>query len=165
MRGFFPIWLIWLFAGSLLCLPARAQPIAVEATGELPGFRIADAPPWLAHQMDQSGVAGWQFIPRDPGKSAPDRVEWRFSLLPYAGGTIRQFMPMPGVRLGRKSMVAAEARLFLDGQFQAAAIGQEAVLGGDTDPDLGAMIMQMARSLQAAWLAIDMTPAEHRAAH
>jgi hypothetical protein len=91
-------------------------------------------------------------------------VEWRFSLLPYAGGTIRQFIPMPGVtqRLGRKRMVAAEVRLFLDGQYQTTAIGQEAVLGGADDPELGALIARTARSLHTAWFSIDMTPAEHR---
>ena len=164
MRGTF---LIWFVAGTLLCLPVCAQPIAVEATGELPGFRIADAAPWLARQMDQSGVVGWQFFPRDAGKPAPDRVEWRFSLLPYAGGTIRQFIPLPGVaqRLGRKSLVSAEVRLFLDGQYQTTAIGQEAVLGGADDPELGALIARTARSLHTAWFSIDMTPAEHRPVH
>ncbi len=159
--------LTWLVAGALACLPVRAQPIAVEATGELPGFRIEDAAPWLAQRMDESGVTGWQFFPRDPGKPAPDRVEWRFTLLPYAGGTIRQFIPMPAVaqRLGRKSMVAAEARLFFDGQYQTATVSQEAVQGGAADPELGALVTRMARSLHTAWFSIDMTPAPHRPAH
>lgn len=163
MRG---ILLLWLLAGALLCLPVRAQPIAVEASGELPGFRIEDAVPWIAQRMDGSGVVGWQFFPRDPARPAPDRVEWRFTLLPYAGGTIRQFIPLPGVaqRLGRKSMVAAEARLFLDGQYQTATISQEAVLGGADDPELAGLIARTARNLQAAWFSIDMTPAPKRPA-
>ena len=39
---------------ALLAMPARAQTLAVEAGGELPGFEIADAPTWLAVQMDQA---------------------------------------------------------------------------------------------------------------
>ncbi len=123
----------------LLAAPAAAQPrtVAVQAGGELPGFDIAEAAPWLARQMDQAGIAGWHFAARDEGLAAPDRVEWRFDPLPYAGGGVRQFFPQPGGGvLKARAMVSAEARLYLGGQYQTTILGQEAVMGGTGDAGL-----------------------------
>ena len=49
-------------AGALLVFaPACAETpvtIAIEASGELPGFRIQDASPYLASRMEGAGLAG-----------------------------------------------------------------------------------------------------------
>src|SRR6185312_2632218 len=158
-------------AGALfLCSPARAQApvtIAIEASGELPGFRIQDASFYLAFKMEGAGLAGWHFIARDPGHAAPDRIEWRFTLLPYAGGEVRRFFPMRetgamDLHLGSHRLIAAEARLYLHGEYQTAAFGQEAVQGGDGDPDLAAFLVKLTRNLENGYKAIDMAPAVHR---
>ena len=67
-----------------------------QAIGELPGFHIEDAAPWLAAQMEEDRRSPGAFAARDHGAAAPDRVEWTFEVLPYAGGQVRQFFPMPG---------------------------------------------------------------------
>ena len=142
---------------ALLLLPLRAGALtlAVQAGGELPGFRVEDAAPWLAARMADARITDWQFVPRDAAMAAPDRVEWRFERLPYAGGSVRQFFPMPGV--GPRQLIAAEARLYLDGQYQTVTLGQEAVQGGAGDPLLAAFIVKATQNLAGAFHAIDMT--------
>ena len=160
-------------AGALfVCLPVRAQTpvtIAIEASGELPGFRIQDASPYLASKMEGAGLAGWHFIARDPGRAAPDRIEWSFTLLPYAGGEVRRFFPMRetgamDLHLGSHRLIAAEAKLYLHGEYQTATFGQEAVQGGDGDPDLAGFLIRLTRNLESGYNAIDMAPAVHHGA-
>jgi hypothetical protein len=156
-----------LLAGALLLapLPAMAQGmLAVQASGELPGFRIEDSAPWLAAQMEKAG-GGWRFAPRSGDAAAPDRVEWTFEILPYAGGQVRQFFPMPGASkiLGAKRLIAAEVKLYIKGQYQTVTLGQEAVAGGDNDPILAAFITRVTQNLLNGYAAIDMTQAIHRA--
>lgn len=156
-------------AALLLAGPAQAQTsLQVQASGELPGFRIADAAPYLATAMDKAGT-GWRFAARDLGQAAPDRIEWTFTVLPYAGGEVRRLFPMPDsqrmdLHLGAHRLISAEGRLFLGGQYQTETIGQEAVKGGDNDPDLVAFLVRLTRNLEQGYNATDMTPAAHRAA-
>jgi hypothetical protein len=149
--------------------PAMAQTvtIAVQATGELPGFRIEEAAPYLAAEMATAGIAAWRFAPRDPGLAAPNRIEWTFERLPYAGGEVRRFFPMPeahrtmDVHLqGTHRLISAQAKLYLNGEYQTVTFGQEAVQGGADDPDLTAFLVRTTRSLESAWRATDMTPAK-----
>ncbi len=156
-----------LLATALLLapLPAMAQgTLAVQAFGELPGFRIEEAAPWLATQMDKTGGA-WRFAPRNLDTAAPDRVEWTFEILPYAGGQVRQFFPMPGAgkMLGARRLIAAQAKLYIKGEYQTVTAGQEAVAGGDGDPVLAAFITHVTQNLVNGYAAIDMTQATHRA--
>lgn len=152
---------------GLLVAPAFGQTrtIAVEADGELPGFDTAAAAPWLAAQMNQAGIAGWHFVARDPGLAAPDRVEWRFELLPYAGGGVRQYFPQTnGGTLRARHLVSAEVRLFLNGQYETMTLAQEAVAGGGQDPALSAFIIRAVQMLDNGWRAIEISPA-HGAPH
>jgi hypothetical protein len=155
--------LVGLLAWLLAPLPAFAQgALAVQASGELPGFRIEDATPWLAAQMEKTGGA-WHFAPRRQDTAAPDRVEWTFELLPYAGGQVRKFFPMAGSMLGAKRLIAAQAKLYIKGEYQTVTSGQEAVTGGNSDPVLAAFITQTTRNLLNGYAAIDMTQVTHRA--
>ncbi len=155
-----------MLAGALLLtpLPVAAQgTLAVQASGELPGFRIEDAAPYLAAQMDRTGGA-WRFAPRNGDSAAPDRVEWDFQLLPYAGGQVRQFFPMPGAQkmLGAKRLIEAQLKLYVRGQYQTLTLGQEAVAGGADDPILAAFVQRVTQNLMNGYAAIDMAPAAHR---
>jgi hypothetical protein len=165
-----PILAILGIAGALLLsTPARTETpvtIAIQATGELPGFRIQEAAPYLATQMSVAGSSDWRFVPRDPSRAAPNRIEWQLELLPYAGGEVRRFFPMPeaqnmnGVHLqGPHRLISARAKLYLDGQYQTEVFGTQAIEGGFTDPDLMTFIAQITRSLEAGYHAIDMTHA------
>ncbi len=148
---------------ALLALPVRAETIAVEADGELPGFAVDDAPIWLAQQMELSALPGWHFAARDPGVAAPDRVEWRFEVLPYAGGGVRQFFPQPGGgALKARHLVSAQVRLYLKGQYQTLTFGQEAIAGGGNDRVLASFIVRTTRMLEDAWQATEVVePRSH----
>lgn len=150
----------FLILALLWSAPAFARTIAVDASGELPGLEIASAPTWLSEQMNHAGLADWQFTARDEGLAAPDRIEWRFELLPYAGGGVRQFFPQPGAAaLKARHMLSAEVRLYLGGQYQTMILGQEAVAGGASDAVLADFIARTTKTLESAWRATE-TP-EH----
>jgi hypothetical protein len=154
-------------AAALLLSPpvAWADPVitaAVQASGELPGFVTADAGPWLAAQMEKAGLDDWRFAPRNMDSAAPDRVEWQFDLLPYAGGQVRQFVPLRGTQMmGTRHLVQAQAKLYLKGEYQTIILNQEVVSGGADDPVLSAFIQTITKTLDSAYHAIDMTPAVH----
>jgi hypothetical protein len=147
---------------------AQTTTVAVVATGNLPGFRTGDADPWLAAHMAQAGLDHWRFVPGDSTDAAPNRIEWDFEVLPYAGGEVRRFFPMAESQgsmdvhiQGRHHLISAEARLFLDGEYQTVTLAQQAVKGGAEDKDLIDFIVSTTRMLDNAWHAIDLTPAEH----
>ena len=154
----------------LLATPVLAQTpltVAVQGSGELPGFRMEQAGPYLAAQMNQAGVTAWRFASRDPSAAAPNRIEWQFELQPYAGGQVRQLFRMPEGRTevhlqGTHRLISAQARLYLNGEYQTVVIGQEAVQGGDNDPDLANFLIQLTRNIESAYRAIDMGAAVHK---
>jgi len=147
-----------------LTLPATAAEtpaiaLSVITDGPLPGFGDASASPWLAALMDRAGVSGWDFAPATG--APPDRVEWHFALIPYAGGGVRQFFPMPQVQrmFGNLHMVSAEARLYLDGQYQTLVFGQAVIQGGAQDKALADFVARMTQQLlgeHGAYRSIDM---------
>ena len=159
------------FLALLLSVPAWAQTtdftLAVQGSGELPGFRMEDAGPYLARQMNDAGIAGWHFAPQGSFVD-PNRVELRFELLPYAGGQVRRFFPMAEGRMdlhlqGMHRLVSAQARLYLNGQYQTVVVGQQTVQGGADDPELAAFLVRLGKSLDNAFRAIDVSPATRAA--
>jgi hypothetical protein len=153
--------------------PVLAQPttIAVETHGELPGFGTGEAASWLAARMAEGDFDHWRFIAGDPAAPAPNRIEWNFEVRRYAGGEVRRFFPMAEAQgdmdvhiQGRHHLISAEARLFLDGQYQTVTLAQAAVKGGAGDPDLRDFIITTTQMLDNAWHAIDLTPPEHHQA-
>ncbi|HVW74119.1 MAG TPA: hypothetical protein VHC39_10810 [Rhizomicrobium sp.] len=155
-----------LFAGS--AASAQTTTVAVIATGNLPGFRIQEAAPWLAERMAAAGLDHWRLVPGDPARPAPNRIEWEFEVLPYAGGEVRRFFPMAesqgpmDVHLqGRHRLISAEVKLFLDGEYQTVTLAQDEVKGGADDQDLIEFIVRATRMLDNAWHAIDLTPPDH----
>jgi hypothetical protein len=150
----------------LLPLPALAQSdftLSVQGSGELPGFRMADAGPYLAQQMNNAKIPGWHFVPQGSFVDS-NRVELRFELLPYAGGQVRSLFPMAQGRMnlhlqGTHRLVAAQARLYLNGEYQAVVMGTATVSGGADDPELAAFLSGLGKSLDDAHRATDLSPA------
>jgi len=147
---------------------AQTIPVAIVATGNLPGFRTEDAAPWLAARMAEADLDHWRFVPGDPAHPAPNRIEWDFELLPYAGGEVRRFFPMAESQgsmdvhiQGRHHLISAEAKLFLDGEYQTVTLAQDQVKGGAGDQDLIDFVVRTTHMLDNAWHAIDLTPPEH----
>jgi len=159
LRGIIRILIILLSAA-----PAEAAPIALSVmTGDtLPGFEQSAEPQYLAHEMAASGVAGWSFMAApSPALPPRDRIVWHFELDPYAGGGVRQYFPMPGVRrlFGTHHLITAEAMLYLDDQYQTLMFGQAAITGGAEDGELAGFIRRMTQGLlgeHGAYRSIDM---------
>lgn len=150
--------------------PSQAQTttIAIAVSGHLPGFRTGDAAMWVAARMADAGLDHWHFVPGDPARPAPSRIEWQFQTLPYAGGEVRRFFPMGEARgamdvhlQGRHHLISAEAKLFIEGEYQTVTLAQDQVKGGPDDQDLVDFIVTTTRMLDSAWHAIDLTPPDH----
>jgi hypothetical protein len=135
--------------------------LSVEASGALPGFRISEAAPYLAAEMAKAKVEGWTFAPAAPSTAhAANRVAWHFRLNPYAGGTIRQIVPIPALRrvFGIHRFVTAELRLYIGGEYQTMSFGQATIEGGPADKDLADFVARLTENLlgaHGAYRAID----------
>jgi hypothetical protein len=145
-------------AAAAPAVPGTDSPIAVAVVveGSLPGFRDDELASYIARQMAAAHVAHWRFEPAAPSSRPPERVLWRFKLLPYAGGTVRYIGPaVSGVErmFGVRRAIGVDARLYLRGQFQSTTFDQATIKGGPDDPDLAAVVAKVTRSIVANALA------------
>jgi hypothetical protein len=134
--------------------------LQVEASDTLPGFHLGDLSRYLALHMAEARLADWRFEPAAGKDSAPDRVEWKFKLNPYAGGEVRNFIrPHMDERIfSAHRPVTIEARLYLNGEYQTLVEKQVIIQGGADDPDLAAAVSAVTQNLlgpQGAFRAID----------
>jgi hypothetical protein len=85
----------------------------------------------------------WRFEPAAAGDSpAPDRVEWHFTLQPYAGGEVRSFLPtdMDDETFGVHRPITIEARLYLNGRYLRLVKGTEIIEGGPDECEIAAQL-------------------------
>jgi hypothetical protein len=130
-------------------IAASALTLQVETSDTLPGFHIGDMPRYLALHMAKVGLADWRFVPSADKGSAPEGVEWRFKLNPYAGGEVRTFVrPHMADRIfAAYRPVTIEVRLYLHGEYQTLVEKQAIIEGGPKDPDLAAAVASITQSL------------------
>jgi hypothetical protein len=125
--------------------------LTVERSGGVPGFQNAgQLHRYLALHMAEAQPGHWRFEPAAAGDApAPDRVEWRFKLQPYAGGEVRSFVPadMADETFGVHRPITIGARLYLK-EISEAAKGTEIIQGGPHDPDLAAAVATYAKPPQ-----------------
>jgi hypothetical protein len=146
-----------------LFVPANAgSPLTlqIEASDTLPGFHRSDLPRYLARHMAEARVADWHFEPAAHEGSAPDRVEWSFTLNPYAGGEVHSFLRphMAERTFAAHRPITIKVRLYLNGQYQTLVEKQAVIQGGPDDPDLAAAVVGVTQNLlgpQGAFRAID----------
>jgi hypothetical protein len=158
-------WVVRLILAATLVPFASAVAVAamtlqVEAANGLPGFHRADLSRYLAAHMAEARLPDWRFEPAEGDSSAVDRVEWSFKSNPYAGGEVRNFARTSGYerKLGLHRPFTIEARLYLNGEYQALVEAQAIVHGGPDDPALAAAIASATQSLlgsSGAYRAID----------
>jgi hypothetical protein len=152
-----------LTATLFLLAPANAAvslTLQVETPDTLPGFHRGDLPHYLALHMGAARLADWRFEPAADKGSAPDRVEWRFKLNPYAGGNVRSFVRphMAERTFAAYRSVTIEAKLYLNGEYQTLVEKQAVIEGGPNDPNLAAAVAAVTETLlgsQGAFRAID----------
>ena len=157
-------WLAPVAAQAPVTSAAAAQvTLQVEASSGLPGFHRGELQRYLALHMTEVELSDWRFEPAAQGGSARDRVEWTFKLDPFAGGEVRSFAhaPVHESRFGIHRPITIEARLYLNGEYQALVEKQAIVQGGPEDPDLAAAVVSVTRNLlgpSGAYHAIDTPP-------
>ena len=139
---------------------ATSVALKVEAADTLPGFHLADLSRYFALHMTTARLADWRFEPAVDKGSSPDRVEWTFKLNPYAGGEVRRFMrPHMAERIfGVHRPITIEARLYLNGEYQALVEKRVIIQGGPNDPDLAEAVASLTQNLlgpSGAYGAID----------
>ena len=148
---------LFLFAAANAAAPLTLQ---VETSDTLPGFHRGDLARYLALHMGAARLADWRFEPAADKGSAPDRIEWKFKLNPYAGGEVRNFIRphMDERTFGAHRPVTIEARLYLNGQYQSLVEKQVTIQGGADDPELAAAVAAVTENLlgpKGAFHAID----------
>jgi hypothetical protein len=148
---------LFLLASADAAAPLTLQ---VETSDTLPGFHIGDLPRYLARQMTEAQLRDWRFEPSVDKGLAPDRVEWRFKLNPYAGGDVRTFVRphMAERTFAAYRPVTIEAKLYLNGEYQTLVEKQAVIQGGADDPDLAAAVANVTQNLlgsQGAFRATD----------
>ena len=158
VRVFFLVAAITAFVPGYAAEPTT---LIVEATRGLPGLHHSALSRLLAAHMAEVGLADWRFVPAAGDASAPDRVEWTIRLNPYAGGEVRNFVHtlFYEQRLGVHRPVTIEARLYLNGQYQALVQKQAVMQGGPDDPELVGAVASVTENLlgpSGAYRAIDI---------
>ena len=158
VAGIALIALFWQIASANAEAPITLK---VEASRGLPGLHHSALGRFLAAHMADARLADWRFEPAEGDSTAPNRVEWTFRLNPYAGGTVRRFVPEPVAEqgFGTHRPVTIEARLYLDGEYQTLVERQAMVQGGPNDSELAAAVASATESLlgpSGAYRAIDM---------
>jgi hypothetical protein len=139
---------------ALVLLTASGDPetpitLKVEAAHGLPGLNHSALCRFLAAHMADAAVAGWRFVPAEGDVAAPNRVEWTFSLNPYAGGETRQFVhePVREQGFGAHRPATIEVRLYLNGEYQTLVAQQAMIQGGPNDTELAAAVASTTASL------------------
>lgn len=147
-------------------IAAPTLTLQVETVDTLPGFHYGDVPRYLALHMAEAGLVDWRFEPSTGKGSAPDRVEWRFKLNPYAGGNVRTFVrPHMADRIfAEHRPITVEARLYLNGEYQTLVEKQAMIGGGPNDPDLAAAVASVTQSLLVPAGAYSVSEAARRSA-
>jgi len=78
-------WALVTAFGPFALAPAAAQvTLRVEASHGLLGLHHSALSRFLAAHMAEAGLADWRFEPAAGNDVAADRVEWTFTLNPYA---------------------------------------------------------------------------------
>jgi hypothetical protein len=110
--------------------------LKVTAVDTLPGFHLADLPRYLALHMADAHLTDWRFEPAADHSSAPDRIEWSFKFSPYAGGEVRSFTRphLADRTFGAHRPITIEARLYLNGEYQALVEKQAVIKAVRTMP-------------------------------
>jgi hypothetical protein len=154
------------WALAIALVPLTSAPVAAQVTLKvaafhgLPGLHHSALSRFIAAHMAEAGLANWRFEASPGDGVAADRVEWSFTLRPYAGGEVRRFahtlsgQPRPGTH----RPVTIEARLYLHGEYQTLVEAQATIQGGPDDPDLAEAVVSATQNLlgpHGAYRAID----------
>jgi hypothetical protein len=126
--------------------------VSVEIEGSVPGFTQDQLSAYVSAQMTAAEVGSFQFAPANAaGNVEPaNRVVWRFKMLPYAGGSVRYIGPaISKLRegFGMERAVGIDAKIYLNGKYQASTFDQASIKGGAADPNLTSAIKKVTKMI------------------
>ena len=133
--------------------------VSVEIDGSLPGFTQDQLFTYITEQMETADVTAWKFVPAPTTGAAGqpvNRIIWHFKPLPFAGGTIRYIGPALSKareEFGVGRVISIDAKIYLDGKYQASTFDQITLKGGAKDPALPGEIQKVTRTVVADALA------------
>ena len=148
-----PKWLSPILALGTVFVPlasAVATLLRVEGSDAVPGFNSTELRGYLTLQMAAAQPANWRFEPAAAGDTwAPNRVEWRFKLDPYAGGEVRSFTPPDMIDFGIRCPSTDHDRgAALSEWTYHTHVREKAIIQGvPDDPDLAAAVANLTKSL------------------
>jgi hypothetical protein len=131
-------------------LASMATPLlSVEKSGGVPGFQSSEQLcRYLTFHMAKAQPGGWRFEPTAARTApAPNRVEWRFKLDPYAGGEVRTLVRPYMETFDVHRPITIEARLCLNGRYQRLVEKKAIIQGGPDDPSLAAAVASLTQNL------------------
>lgn len=135
MRPLLPAFLVLVF-GLTGATPASASALEIvvmDGAAQVPGMRGEELARTIAAAVQHVAPRDLSIGVSAPGHVLPpNRIEWRFHANPYAGGAVRYIGPARPVAermFGMHRHVTAEAKLFLDGQFQSSGFDQATLPG------------------------------------
>jgi hypothetical protein len=143
--------------------------VSVEIDGSLPGFTQDQLFTYITEQMETADVTAWKFVPAPTTGAAGqpvNRIIWHFKPLPFAGGTIRYIGPALSKareEFGVGRVISIDAKIYLDGKYQASTFDQITLKGGAKDPALPGEIQKVTRTVVADALAEALFDDEKRA--
>jgi len=127
---------------------AAASFLTVVSSGRVPGFVSTDVPSYLAARMTEAPLEDWSFGPISWDFVPPaNRVDWSFRI---DGEDGQAAAPASKRRYVARQLLLIEARLYLNGEFQAVTTNQVDIYGGSNDEDLAAAIRRISESLLGA---------------
>jgi hypothetical protein len=106
----------------------------VVVEGQVPGLHGDELSRAILHGVQHVAPHDMVLEVAPKGPLPPNRIEWRFHANPYAGGAVRYIGPARSAAerlFGVHRQVTAEAKLFLDGQFQGAVFGEANLAAAD----------------------------------
>jgi hypothetical protein len=124
--------------------------VVADGAGQVPGFRGDDLPRAILNGIQHVAPRDMSFEVAPKGPLPPNRIEWRFHANPYAGGAVRYIGPArPAAErlFGIHRQVSAEAKLFLNGQFQSSVFGEATLAGTGDDPNFTSLIEGLTTTL------------------
>jgi hypothetical protein len=147
------------FAGPPDVAPTDASvTVAVVVEGSIPGFTQDQLAAFVCQEMAASHAASWHFLPVSDAASSPNRVVWRFKLLPYAGGAVKYIGPALSrveSAFGTRRAVGIDAKIYLNGKYQSSTFDQATIKGSVPEPSFGATIQKIMHSIVANAVASD----------
>ena len=120
--------------------------IAIEVSGNVPGFTQAQLASYLARKMQDENAVSWHFAAERQGEEpTPNRLVWSFKTLRtvWKGGSHKGFSSPTYV----ETYLRTEVKLYLKGAYQMTMDTHPSVSSGPDDKALSEMVHNVSHAL------------------